>query len=108
MPECNDLSALFVYYRLPPSSVPDWPVRVAAVHRRLCGQWQGLHCRLMQRRDESRADGSSTWMEVFEHPAGLHAELQQSVIDALEELDDWRSGELHVERFTDVATDIST
>ena len=71
MPERNDLSALFVYYRLPPSSVPDWPVRVAAVHRRLCGQWQGLHCRLMQRRDESRADGSSTWKEVFEHPAGL-------------------------------------
>lgn len=89
--------ALFIYYRVPQARVVAAQAALRQMFDVLQARWPGLQSRLYGRQDEASQD--VTWMEVHQHPQGVHADCQEDVATQAQQ---WLTGLIgvrHIEVF---------
>ena len=84
------LRALFIYYRVSQTRTAE----------ALMQRWPGLQARLWRRTDEVASPAvEQTWMEVYEHPAGVDVLFEQMLAEQVHMLPPGLIGPRHVESF---------
>ena len=89
--------ALFIYYRVPGARVVAARTALRQMFDALQARWPGLQSRLYGRQDEAGHD--VTWMEVHQHPQGVHADCREDVATQAQQ---WLTGLIgvrHIEVF---------
>lgn len=89
---------LYIYYRVPSAHGAELEARLAAMQRRLEGEF-AVVAELKRRPEEQ--DGCQTWMEIYRAvPTGFELALERAV--AREELARYIDGQRNTEIFVDV------
>jgi Domain of unknown function (DUF4936) len=78
------MKSLYVYYKVPVAEHAALRPKVESFQERVRQAWPGLVANLLQRPEPS-AEGMETWMEIYQHPAGVSdaamAAIAQLAID---------------------------
>jgi hypothetical protein len=78
------MKTLYVYYKVPVAEHAALRPKVESFQERVRQAWPGLAANLLQRPEPS-AEGMETWMEIYQHPAGVSeaamAAIAQLAID---------------------------
>lgn len=111
MPSPAPLFAQFVYYRVPHANRRSAAAAVQHMQLVLMQQWPGLQARLMHRADVHSPAGTAdplaeedTWMETYEHPAGISPPIAQAIAAQAGALPAGLIGVRHVETFVPLTT----
>lgn len=93
--------SLYVYYRVPLEQQEAARCAVQAIQMQLMREHPGLRARLLQRADEPADQAVDvTWMEVYEHPAGVSTACEQSLMALVKSLPAELTGARHTEVFS--------
>lgn len=104
MPATEGPRALYVYYRVASTRSAEAFMALSEVQQTLMRRIAGLQARLMRRTDEDEGLGAEqTWMEVYEHPAGVDPLCEQTLNELVSALPAGLIGPRHVESFTQIA-----
>lgn len=96
--------ALYVYYKVPCACLDAARVAVQAMQAQAQQAFPGLRAGLLQRVDAPlQATDPITWMETYEHPAGLDASLEAWLAPRVQALPFEPVGGRHAERFCALA-----
>lgn len=93
--------SLYVYYRVPVEHQQAARHAIDTIQMQLQREHPGLSARLLQRADEpAGAAVDVTWMEVYEHPAGVSIACEQSLLALIKSLPAELIGARHTEVFS--------
>ncbi len=95
--------SLYVYYRVPREQQAAVRSAVEAIQRQLQREHPGLSARLMRRADEGADASEATWMEIYEHAAGVSIACEQSLKALMQGLPPALMGARHTEVFCQMA-----
>jgi Domain of unknown function (DUF4936) len=92
--------SVFVYYRVAPEHAEATREGVQRLFRTLMASFPGLQARVMCKAPDPGRAGEATWMEVYEHPQGVPADLLAHMDEQARTLLSHQTGLRHVEVFT--------
>ncbi len=72
------MKTLYVYYKVPVTEHAALRPKVESFQERVRQTWPGLVATLLQRPEPS-AEHVETWMEIYQHPAGVSGETMASI-----------------------------
>ncbi len=95
------LRSVYVYYRVAPGQEAAARAGVHGLFRALQAACPGLRARLMCKLPEAgqATPGDATWMEVYEHPLGVPADILAHLDEQARALLGHQTGPRHVEVF---------
>lgn len=99
--------ALYIYYRVPRERLSEAWEAISQMQAALCTDWPGLSARLLRRTDADADAGMGshqTWMEIYEHPAGVSADCQHALQNLVNALPDGLGVDRHCEVFVPLTT----
>jgi Domain of unknown function (DUF4936) len=78
MTQNSQKKTLYVYYKVPLAEHAALRPKVEVFQARVREAWPGLSADLLQRPEPS-AEGMETWMEIYQHPAGVSDAAMASI-----------------------------